>query len=34
MQHFTIATSSGIVWLTLICHFGAAAGEASPPQQP
>ena len=24
MQHLTIATSSGIVWLMLVCHFGAA----------
>ena len=24
MQHLTIATSSGIVWLTLVTHFGAA----------
>jgi uncharacterized membrane protein len=24
MNHLTIATSSGIVWLMLICHFGAA----------
>ena len=24
MRHFTIATSSGIVWLMLVCHFGAA----------
>ncbi len=24
MQHLTIATSSGIVWLVLVCHFGAA----------
>ena len=24
MKHLTIATSSGIVWLMLVCHFGAA----------
>lgn len=24
MNHVTIATSSGIVWLALVCHFGAA----------
>ena len=24
MPHLTIATSSGIVWLTLVTHFGAA----------
>ncbi len=24
MQHVTIATSSGIIWLTLVTHFGAA----------
>ena len=24
MNHLTIATSSGIVWLTLVTHFGAA----------
>ena len=24
MQHLTIATSSGIVWLMLVSHFGAA----------
>src|SRR4029077_12111528 len=24
MQHLTIATSSGIIWLTLVTHFGAA----------
>ncbi len=24
MRHLTIATSSGIVWLMLVCHFGAA----------
>src|SRR5213596_928895 len=24
MNHVTIATSSGIVWLMLVCHFGAA----------
>src|SRR6266516_240250 len=24
MKHVTIATSSGIVWLMLVCHFGAA----------
>ncbi len=24
MQHLTIATSSGLVWLMLVCHFGAA----------
>src|SRR6266516_3877838 len=24
MQHLTIATSSGLVWLMLVCHFSAA----------
>src|SRR5256886_9587918 len=24
MNHLTIATSSGIIWLTLVTHFGAA----------
>ncbi len=24
MTHVTLATSSGIVWLALACHFGAA----------
>ncbi len=24
MQHLTIATSSGLAWLMLVCHFGAA----------